>query len=162
MATSLSDILQDPNYVNANAATKKAIFDKFSAQDTNYTGANEATQKAIRVKFGVDQEAAPSGEGMPGARTDLVGFGRRLAGEADILLGLPGKTVQGLAGLVDYAATRLPYVSEAGMLPGASPEQAAAAQQRTMQSVPTAFTAPAGTLTGTVRTPEYQSGAKHP
>ena len=73
MATSLSDILQDPNYVNANAATKKAIFDKFSAQDTNYTGANEATQKAIRVKFGVDQEAAPtptatSGEGMPSAR----------------------------------------------------------------------------------------------
>lgn len=66
MASSLADILQDPNYVNANDATKKAIFDKFSAQDTNYTGANEATQKAIRVKFGVEPPAAAApGEGMP-------------------------------------------------------------------------------------------------
>lgn len=49
----LSSILTDPNYVNANAATKAAIFDKFSASDTNFTNANEATQKAIREKFGV-------------------------------------------------------------------------------------------------------------
>jgi hypothetical protein len=49
----LSSILTDPNYVNANAATKQAIFDKFSANDTNFTKANPATQEAIRVKFGV-------------------------------------------------------------------------------------------------------------
>jgi hypothetical protein len=49
----LSSILADPNYVNANAATKQAIFDKFSANDTNFTKANPATQEAIRVKFGV-------------------------------------------------------------------------------------------------------------
>jgi hypothetical protein len=49
----LSSILTDPNYVNANAATKQAIFDKFSAQDTNFTGANPATQDAIRQRFGV-------------------------------------------------------------------------------------------------------------
>jgi hypothetical protein len=49
----LSSILTDPNYVNANAATKQAIFDKFSANDTNFTKANPATQEAIRAKFGV-------------------------------------------------------------------------------------------------------------
>jgi len=59
----LASILTDPNYVNANAATKAAIFDKFSAQDPNYTNANPATQQAIRIKFGlasaVEQEAIP-------------------------------------------------------------------------------------------------------
>lgn len=55
----LSSILNDPNYVNANAATKAAIFDKFSALDKNFTGANPETQQAIRVKFGVAPAAAP-------------------------------------------------------------------------------------------------------
>jgi exonuclease VII small subunit len=58
MATTLADIVKDPNYVNASAATKKAIFDKHSATDPNYTGASAATQKAIRVKFGVDAPSA--------------------------------------------------------------------------------------------------------
>ena len=53
----LASILTDPNYVNANEATKRAIFDKFSAQDPNFANANAATQEAIRVKFGV---AAPA------------------------------------------------------------------------------------------------------
>ena len=60
----LSSILTDPNYVNANPATKQAIFDKFSANDTNFTGANPATQDAIRVKFGL---TASSG-GIPVGR----------------------------------------------------------------------------------------------
>jgi hypothetical protein len=51
--SNLSSILTDPNYVNANEATKRAIFDKFSAQDTNFTGANVETQNAIRQRFGV-------------------------------------------------------------------------------------------------------------
>ena len=54
----LSSILNDPNYVNANAATKAAIFDKYSASDANFTNANEATQKAIREKFGVSTTRA--------------------------------------------------------------------------------------------------------
>jgi hypothetical protein len=55
----LSSILNDPNYVNANEATKTAIFDKFSAQDKNFTGANPETQQAIRVKFGIVPAVAP-------------------------------------------------------------------------------------------------------
>ena len=50
---SLSEILNDPNYTNANAATKEAIFNRFAPQDPNFSGANEATQEAIRQRFGV-------------------------------------------------------------------------------------------------------------
>lgn len=75
----LASILTDPNYVNANEATKRAIFDKFAAQDPNFTNANPATQEAIRVKFGVAAPAAPapaasSGE-IPGPRRERGFFG---------------------------------------------------------------------------------------
>ena len=45
----LATILKDPNYVNANEATKAAIFDKWAPQDPNFANANAATQDAIRV-----------------------------------------------------------------------------------------------------------------
>jgi hypothetical protein len=51
------EILQDPNYVNANAATKKAIFDKHIAGTPDYSQANPATQAAIQKRFGL---AAPA------------------------------------------------------------------------------------------------------
>jgi hypothetical protein len=53
----LASILKDPNYINANAATKAAIFDKWAPQDPNFANANAETQQAIRVRFGV---AAPA------------------------------------------------------------------------------------------------------
>lgn len=49
----LATILKDPNFVNANAATKQAIFDKWAPQDPNFANANAATQDAIRQKFGI-------------------------------------------------------------------------------------------------------------
>ena len=49
----LQEVLVDPNYVNANPATKRAIFEKFAGQDPNYAQANDATKNAIRQKFGV-------------------------------------------------------------------------------------------------------------
>jgi hypothetical protein len=64
----LSSILNDPNYVNANEATKQAIFDKFSAQDPNFTSANADTQNAIRQRFGVVGAAPKLSSGIPGAR----------------------------------------------------------------------------------------------
>lgn len=51
-------ILSDPNYVNANPATKRAIFDKRVASDPSYAQANPATQAAIRKKFGLSDAAA--------------------------------------------------------------------------------------------------------
>jgi hypothetical protein len=50
---SLAEILKDPNYVNANDATKTAIFNKFAPLDANYSNANDATKDAIKTKFGV-------------------------------------------------------------------------------------------------------------
>ncbi len=74
MAT-LADILNDPNYVNANAATKKAIFDKYSANDPNYTNANAATQQAIRTRFGVGSAAAqPQGDAALKSRLQDLGI----------------------------------------------------------------------------------------
>ena len=49
----LETLLSDPNYVNANAETKEAIFNKFAPTDQNYTKANPETQSAIRQKFGI-------------------------------------------------------------------------------------------------------------
>jgi hypothetical protein len=56
----LQDILSDPNYVNANAATKAAIFNKFAPLDTNYVNANPETQGAIRTKFGIGVAETPA------------------------------------------------------------------------------------------------------
>ena len=55
----LQEILRDPNYVNANPATKKAIFERWAPSDQNYSGANAATQAAIRQRFGVAAEEKP-------------------------------------------------------------------------------------------------------
>jgi len=59
-----SEILKDPAYINANEATKQAIFDKHIASDPAYAEANEPTRLAIQQKFGL-----ASGEGMPKTRT---------------------------------------------------------------------------------------------
>ena len=47
-----SQILSDPNYVNANSATKRAIFDKLIAVDPSFVNANAETKTAIRQRFG--------------------------------------------------------------------------------------------------------------
>ena len=47
-----SEILSDPDFINANAATKQAIFAAHVAQDPDFVNANPATQQAIKSKFG--------------------------------------------------------------------------------------------------------------
>jgi hypothetical protein len=55
-----ADILNDPNYINANAATKKAIFDSRIATLPEYNNANFATQTQIQQRFGLSAaKAAP-------------------------------------------------------------------------------------------------------
>jgi len=58
MATSLTEIIKDPSYVNANPETQRAIFEKYAPLDPNYSNANAATQQAIRSKFGIAQPSA--------------------------------------------------------------------------------------------------------
>jgi len=106
---SLAEILRDPNYVNANEATKRAIFDKYSAQDQNYTGANDATKNAIRQKFGVAEApvepAAPKERTWGEAATDV---GAGLVSGAGSLAQLPGQ-IYGLA-TGDFSDTGLTKV----------------------------------------------------
>jgi hypothetical protein len=120
MAATLADVLKDPNYVNANAATKAAIFDKFSAKDPNYANANDATKSAIRTKFGVGESTLPpitvsapaiAADAIPERslaqeyaypilETGLMAAGGIMGGAGGTVLGGPvvGTAVGGLAG----------------------------------------------------------------
>ena len=69
----LQGILTDPNYVNANAATKAAIFDKFAPLDPNYANANPATQNAIRTKFGLSAVSDTQTTEAPAPKRQNVG-----------------------------------------------------------------------------------------
>lgn len=84
---SLSEILNDPNYLNANEETKAAIFTKYAPTDENYTQANAATQAAIRQRFGVEGQPGigPQGgfdtalySGYQGLKGGLAGLAGRL------------------------------------------------------------------------------------
>lgn len=107
----LSSILTDPNYVNANAATKAAIFDKYAPLDPNFANANEATQMAIRQKFGLEVAApaeteAPSAEGIPAER--------KTASTLDVALNAPYKAIAGTADLVLNAPQNLVNLAKMG------------------------------------------------
>ena len=65
----LAAVLTDPNFVNANPATKQAIFDKWAPQDPNFANANSATQQAIMQKFGLGAPALPTAL-QPSMRAD--------------------------------------------------------------------------------------------
>ena len=112
----LAEVLNDPNYVNANAATKAAIFDKFSASDTNFTGANPETQAAIRTRFGLTPVSQPrvapseiptargaAGPGLITLLNPLAGaYGLAEAG-TNLATGLGASAVGGLRGLYSLA-----------------------------------------------------------
>ena len=101
MGAALADILQDLNYVNANEATKRAIFDKYAPQDPNYAKANAATQEAIRIKFGVTTPRAAEPEGMPGSRAQPPGWAAEYPGlykTAVTARQMAGPTVEMLGG----------------------------------------------------------------
>ena len=98
----LSSILNDPNYVNANAETKAAIFEKFSAQDKNFIGANPETQQAIRIKFGVVPAPAPEvsmRDRIMGVIETPLALGATLAGGAIApIVGIAGTLASGKYG----------------------------------------------------------------
>jgi hypothetical protein len=94
-----SEILKSPDYINANAATKLAIFEKHIASDENYTSANAQTQRAIRTKFGVE-----SGEGMPQERTTMQEIMQAPAGIYRGFKDVTDTLIKGGASAVDYLA----------------------------------------------------------
>ena len=106
MAASLAEILKDPNYQNANAATKQAIFDRYAPQDPNYANANSATQAAIRTKFGLQtqEKSAPTASW---ANVISSAPYKALASTADVLYGTPQNIYNLLAAGYGTAATAL-------------------------------------------------------
>jgi len=94
-----AEILSNPDYVNANAATKLAIFDKHVASDENYANANPQTQRAIRAKFGVE-----SGEGMPKERTVIENLMQAPTGIYKGFKDVTDTLIKGGASAVDYVA----------------------------------------------------------
>jgi hypothetical protein len=113
---SLLEILKDPNYVNANEATKEAIFNKYSAQDKNYTDANDATKEAIRTKFGIGAPAAVA-EPEPTKDTGILSMaGRALARGAKQTGSLLGDVLPAMAASVvgadEYAARQMAEAAE--------------------------------------------------
>jgi hypothetical protein len=109
---SLREILNDPNYTNANQATKEAIFNKYAPQDKDYTGANEATQQAIKERFGLavaapqPQEEPEEESGFFRQTADIpVGFAKGVTGGvrmiADIF-GAGSDTSNTIKGVEDY------------------------------------------------------------
>jgi hypothetical protein len=67
------EILNDPNYINANAATKRAIFERRVATLPEYRNANPQTQAEIRRRFRVEKAATPKPK--PVGRTKAFGAG---------------------------------------------------------------------------------------
>jgi len=97
-----ADILNDPDFASANAATKQAIFAKHVATDPDFLKANADTQQAIKARFGFASNEGMPNEGMPAARQGtLAQIGTGLASLADTTVGgvLPmiGQGVQAVA-----------------------------------------------------------------
>lgn len=143
MAATLAEVLKDPNYVNANAATKAAIFDKFSAKDPNYVNANDATKAAIRTKFGVEAPVAEESFRAPAVDVSPDSIPQRSLAQkivypvletvlptAGAIIGGGGATVFGPAGTVAGGA------AGAGLGYGAAKEIEKLWEQKAGQRVP--------------------------
>lgn len=96
---SAAEILKSPDYINANAETKRAIFDKHVASDPNYADANAETQRAIRAKFGIE-----FGEGMPKERTVFENLMQVPAGIYKGFKDVTDTMFKGGASALDYVA----------------------------------------------------------
>lgn len=92
-------ILQDPNYLNANPATKQAIFNRYVSADPAYASATPATQAAIRARYGLEAPAAapaakPAAPAAPSARPMLPGAGQYTGLDAVVMAPFSGPKMQ--------------------------------------------------------------------
>lgn len=116
----IRSILADPNYVGANPATKRAIFDKRVATDPAYSQANPATQAAIRKKFGVEagveQPDRTPMQYLGETAGNIIPSAAAMAGGMYEAITNPIQTAKGL-GLAAYGGAR--NVAEATLPTGA-------------------------------------------
>jgi len=91
----LSEITKSPDFVNANAETKKAIIEKYGSGDPDYASANEETRAAIRQKYGAEEK--PIDWGRLAATTAGGVIGGVLALPAAGAASLPTMGIGGIA-----------------------------------------------------------------
>lgn len=96
----LDQLIGNPDYENANIATKNAIFENFAKSDPNFTNANEATKEAIRDRFGISQKAIDLQFQSAGTQSvlDTKGNERSLGGV------VRQSAIKGVSGLGDIVA----------------------------------------------------------
>lgn len=135
------DVLADPEYQNANLATKQVIFSRLVAKDPAFANANAETQNEIRKAWGVDSAEAPkAAEENNNAPPPPPERTSPLESEAGLLTVGSGAALSG-------AASFLPKVT------GTSPaqiqraqERLAAAQDRLAEAQKAAASGPAGQM----------------
>jgi hypothetical protein len=112
----LEQLLGNPDYEQANIATKNAIFEKFAKDDANFTGANEATKEAIRDRFGISQAAIDAQFQAAGQQSvlnpksnerNLGGIVKQsaikgVAGLGDMVIGMPAD----ISNMYEYLTTK--------------------------------------------------------
>ena len=54
-----AQILNDPDFISANPATRQAIFARHVENDPDYKSADDATKAAIRTRFGFEEQSLP-------------------------------------------------------------------------------------------------------
>jgi len=96
----LEQLLGNPDYEQANIATKNAIFEKFAKDDPNFTSANEATKEAIRDRFGISQAAIDAQFQAAGQKSLL----NPKANERNLGGVVKQSAIKGVAGLGDIVA----------------------------------------------------------
>jgi hypothetical protein len=95
----LNELIGNPNYENANIATKNAIFEQLSKDDPNFVNANQATQEAIRDRFGISQAAIDRQFQSAGTKSVLDTKSNKRN-----LFGVVGQSaIKGVSGLGDIA-----------------------------------------------------------
>jgi len=127
----LTELLNNPDYVNANTATRKAIFEKYSKNNKDYVSANDETRQAIHQRFGLGGVNVT--EPLPEKITDFSGrdFGNMLKqsfsqANAEIaktgrtpvvgpaVLGAVGETIKGLGAIGELATDRAQGITKVG------------------------------------------------
>lgn len=96
----LEQLLGNPDYEQANIATKNAIFEKFAKEDPNFTSANDATKEAIRDRFGISQAAIDAQFQAAGQQSLL----NPKSNERNLGGVIKQSAIKGVAGLGDIVA----------------------------------------------------------
>ena len=112
MGLDFNTITADPEFINANPATKAAIFDKYALQDPDIAGANPATQQAIKEKltgFATTPEGAVVGQAKPKAKLPTTSTWLQDVGGAGVLGGAMGLAAPQILKSTGGAISSLPF-----------------------------------------------------